>query len=337
LAQRGLQELSRAGISLFSPSALPMLREIFGLNPVHSNRLYSHGEQRGGKADDTSTEWLDLVEMYSRSNVTKNTDKLMAISGMARKIFTRSKRTWCAGIWEDHLCASLLWFPTRDDLDSPTKSHAPSWSWVSWDGPIQFPLALKESGGSRFQSRCDFISLQSSTSPLEVRWLNGPGRLTLRGRLVPIKDLVIKHVDQLGPGPPRRGRISDGSDLPFLVLKNYVLVHVIEENIQNPKLRPVGWVALDCVDNLSGGLPTSTADFWFLILGTYNEHGSQAMVSSDTTILGIFLSSLDEERQLYKRVGAGQMSGRRRCHPIPLPQVIGGQHLRRQENGDYHD
>ncbi|KAF1971228.1 hypothetical protein BU23DRAFT_184762 [Bimuria novae-zelandiae CBS 107.79] len=89
-------EPTKARGSFLSPSALPESRSLFGFG------------QSGTTSKRTSLEWLPLLEMYSRCGLTKGTDKLIAISGMAGKIFTATGVSRCAGIWADHICAGLL-------------------------------------------------------------------------------------------------------------------------------------------------------------------------------------------------------------------------------------
>jgi hypothetical protein len=54
--------------------------------------------------------WYGLMEDYSRRSLTKEMDKLPAISRLAKhyqNIFSNEK--YLAGIWNTHLPAALLW------------------------------------------------------------------------------------------------------------------------------------------------------------------------------------------------------------------------------------
>ncbi|KAF2249194.1 hypothetical protein BU26DRAFT_519345 [Trematosphaeria pertusa] len=279
--------------------------------------------------------------MYSRCDLTKETDKLIALTGIASKIHTRTGQNWCAGIWKDFVCQGLLWLPTNDELSPPSVARAPSWSWASWDGAIQFPLAVRENG---FRPRCEFVSLETPDKD-QVAWLNGVGSLTLRGRLLAVSSLTYAHTAQLGPGPPRKGDItSGGPDLPLISLRSYVLVHSLY--IAQPyELRQaaIGWIAHDraghtAFDYLPPGsfmMPMATPGFWgeqsiphkpaiwFLILGTHESvperDKHQRYLSSfapaapppEVAFLGIFLESpIGEKSGVYRRIGFGQLSRR---------------------------
>jgi hypothetical protein len=80
--------------------------------------------------------WRNIVTHYSRRSLTRETDKLPALSGLAA-IFQRSQNlTYMAGLWRED-ANSLLWqidgfMRTADEnLKPKILSRAPSWSWAS--------------------------------------------------------------------------------------------------------------------------------------------------------------------------------------------------------------
>jgi hypothetical protein len=80
--------------------------------------------------------WRNIVTHYSRRSLTRETDKLPALSGLAA-IFQRSQNlTYMAGLWHED-ANSLLWqidgfMRTADEnLKPKILSRAPSWSWAS--------------------------------------------------------------------------------------------------------------------------------------------------------------------------------------------------------------
>ncbi|KAE8449325.1 hypothetical protein EG329_008226 [Mollisiaceae sp. DMI_Dod_QoI] len=91
--------------------------------------------------------WERLVPVYSRARLSFESDKLVAISGIARvvqeSLRDQSLATdYLAGLWKDSLLQELLWYvpvgnePTR----IPVKSRAPTWSWASLDAEINFVI-----------------------------------------------------------------------------------------------------------------------------------------------------------------------------------------------------
>ncbi|KAF2477173.1 uncharacterized protein BDR25DRAFT_331015 [Lindgomyces ingoldianus] len=223
--------------TFFSPLASPELRATFGLGGIGDASLITE------QSHVTPLEWLDLVEMYSHCGLTKEKDKLIAILGMARKIHSRTGSSWCAGIWSDRICEGLLWLPKNADLLAPSASRALSWSWASWDGGIQYPTNVK---WSKLHPRCTFISLHNphdTRRKEEVAWLNGPGYLRVRGRLISLHGLYLGEAVQLGPGPPRKGPITEEShDLPRAPLQHFVHARRICAGSMS---QTAGWIAFD--------------------------------------------------------------------------------------------
>ncbi|KAK4466809.1 heterokaryon incompatibility protein-domain-containing protein [Cladorrhinum samala] len=100
--------------------------------------------------------WYELVSVYSRGGLTKTTDKLIALSGVAREIMPHLgavEEDYLAGLWCQDLIYGLLWKPqittgeearrTRPDNHQPYQ--APSWSWASVNWPVHFNYQLHNS------------------------------------------------------------------------------------------------------------------------------------------------------------------------------------------------
>ncbi|UQC76722.1 HET domain-containing protein [Colletotrichum lupini] len=82
-----------------------------------------------------STEWTELVTEYSLRKLTRGTDKLPAISGIARMIAGQINDQYVAGLWHKAIIEGLSWECTEPD-QAATHYQAPSWSWASLNGPI---------------------------------------------------------------------------------------------------------------------------------------------------------------------------------------------------------
>jgi hypothetical protein len=94
-----------------------------------------------GTALRPSKSWLDFVEGYSSCKMTKTSDKLPAISGIASSWSERSninqEYAYYCGIFDDDVHRSLLWSRKCDPLII-RPDRAPTWSWASVDGEINF-------------------------------------------------------------------------------------------------------------------------------------------------------------------------------------------------------
>ncbi|KAK8132087.1 hypothetical protein PG999_000260 [Apiospora kogelbergensis] len=98
--------------------------------------------------DDASLHvWCDLVQAYTRTKLTVENDKLVALFGVSqlvRRLYQKAdaQKTndgYCAGIFERHLLLMLEWHTdtTRTrPATRPSKYRAPTWSWASIDGLV---------------------------------------------------------------------------------------------------------------------------------------------------------------------------------------------------------
>ncbi|EEU34183.1 uncharacterized protein NECHADRAFT_85399 [Fusarium vanettenii 77-13-4] len=100
--------------------------------------------------------WERLVAQYSRTKLTFGDDKLVALSGVAKLFQQTFKDRYLAGVWWSPSARLLCW--SRDDrretgVVTRPDYRAPSWSWASIDGLIDFtaripaidcPLLLEE-------------------------------------------------------------------------------------------------------------------------------------------------------------------------------------------------
>ncbi|KAI4281986.1 MAG: hypothetical protein L6R38_003278 [Xanthoria sp. 2 TBL-2021] len=82
--------------------------------------------------------WQLIVEKYSDSCLTKERDKLVAVSAIAREMKPLMQCRYLAGHWEKDLVLQLCW-DTVSSAVRPTTFRAPSWSWASVEGQCLFP------------------------------------------------------------------------------------------------------------------------------------------------------------------------------------------------------
>ena len=94
----------------------------------------------------TYRDWQDVVRSYSRASITYKTDKLIAISAIAKEFAALMGNEYVAGLWQNDLLRQLCWFPDGPELDQPLSTvdrlpyQAPSWSWTSLNRLIQNKL-----------------------------------------------------------------------------------------------------------------------------------------------------------------------------------------------------
>ncbi|KAI1053561.1 hypothetical protein LB506_012519 [Fusarium annulatum] len=80
-------------------------------------------------------EWKELVDLYTRRNLTRQTDRILAISGLAQ-IFSPMRGEYTAGLWVKDLPGTLLWENCSTVLYPRPSDQGPSWSWTAINGPV---------------------------------------------------------------------------------------------------------------------------------------------------------------------------------------------------------
>lgn len=95
--------------------------------------------------EDVYSFWWKIIVAYSQCNLTREEDKLVAISGLAKEVYTafEGHNEYLAGLWRRNILYQLLWtcgsFSTLGVR--PEHYRAPTWSWASLDGNIHKPTS----------------------------------------------------------------------------------------------------------------------------------------------------------------------------------------------------
>ena len=77
--------------------------------------------------------WYRMLEAYSSRELSFDSDRLPALSGLAGLFQGAHGSTYAAGLWREDLQIGLAWYVTSNDR-RPAKKHrgqVPSWSWAS--------------------------------------------------------------------------------------------------------------------------------------------------------------------------------------------------------------
>lgn len=108
--------------------------------------------------------WEEYVREYTKGKLTNPTkDKLVAISGLARKI--GPPEDYLAGLWKPILAHQLFWRAEKN-CTRQKEWRAPSWSWASIDGPVLLDIPAEQQ-----IERVDkvlFDVLQAHVSPIST-------------------------------------------------------------------------------------------------------------------------------------------------------------------------
>ena len=83
--------------------------------------------------------WMNMVNLYTKRHLTKSSDKLVAISGLAKLIAARlvNQDVYIVGLWKHNLLLHMLWrISSHAQVSRPKPYRAPSWSWASVEGTM---------------------------------------------------------------------------------------------------------------------------------------------------------------------------------------------------------
>ncbi|KAH8802622.1 heterokaryon incompatibility protein-domain-containing protein [Xylogone sp. PMI_703] len=108
-------------------------KKAFNITP-HS---VSHESDRHASDVILYRNWRDMVMVYSKLKLTKEEDKLPALSACANLMGKSLGDKYLAGLWRKFLMEGLLWFvdPQKQLEPRPKIWRAPSWSWASVNAP----------------------------------------------------------------------------------------------------------------------------------------------------------------------------------------------------------
>jgi hypothetical protein len=96
------------------------------------------------EAQSLCSRWKSIVEDYSTRDLTRASDKLPALAGLAGFIHDMTGDKYLAGLWQSQLQEQLLWkhlgkrVGRQIDYPIPASFRAPSWAWTSVDGKVEF-------------------------------------------------------------------------------------------------------------------------------------------------------------------------------------------------------
>ncbi|QDS73312.1 hypothetical protein FKW77_006029 [Venturia effusa] len=134
--------------------------------------------------DEIPPSWYYLLEEYSTLDMTYAKDKLVAISGLVSRLRARVKSDYHFGLWSGEIYKGLCWMPANRKLKPATHWRAPSWSWASYDGNIQY---YQDAVGTNANEELEIMSCSKSLRiRTRTRELSQIGSVVAREDLVPI-------------------------------------------------------------------------------------------------------------------------------------------------------
>ncbi|KAG8163346.1 hypothetical protein KVR01_006643 [Diaporthe batatas] len=136
-------------------------------------RLKLHDPGKSWNHNNLVDWWHDRVSHYTACSFTKESDKLVAIAGIAKKLQPLVKDQYVAGLWAKSLPRALAWRRLREFdrttriVDQKSVYCAPTFSWAAADGYVEVPSSAV---ARRFNSlvSTEFISYRERNSSTEA-------------------------------------------------------------------------------------------------------------------------------------------------------------------------
>ncbi|KAF2248862.1 HET-domain-containing protein [Trematosphaeria pertusa] len=100
-------------------------------------RTYPASDQAKAKKQARLIQWYNVVTEYSRRDLTYQSDKLPALSGIAKAFQKNTGYTYLAGLWKEDLIAGIAWYMPQPS-NEVTSLTLPSWTWARLKGNVRF-------------------------------------------------------------------------------------------------------------------------------------------------------------------------------------------------------
>jgi Heterokaryon incompatibility protein (HET) len=130
-----IQEIVQTGESRLSAW---MLLTVARFLEVVSDKF---GVRGGNRRENPFYRWMTVVCEYTSRKLTRETDMLPGIAGLASEFARETRDTYYAGLWRKKLLVQLMWSLepvsasyAHPPITGPAMYRAPSWSWASING-----------------------------------------------------------------------------------------------------------------------------------------------------------------------------------------------------------
>lgn len=113
--------------------------------------IQSHTQHRGGEQDARALIdwWYELLDDYTRCELTKESDRLVAIAGVARKLRPIVGDQYVAGLWAGSLPWALLWKSRPYARRQPAAAnYSPTFSWAACPARVDMPPSRSPQSGT---------------------------------------------------------------------------------------------------------------------------------------------------------------------------------------------
>lgn len=166
------------------------------------------------------TAFYRCIGEYTERKLTRSSDKLPALSGLASAFQAPELGAYIAGLWEGDLVYGLNWYSWKPRLENEAKNGedyiAPSWSWASMPGHCRVydtrdSLSQRPNWEGEFEHFNNTLKPQLLSYHIELATSDPYGRIsaasiTLRGY---IRSIVLWSYSLQTPGELPHGAVLD--------------------------------------------------------------------------------------------------------------------------------
>ncbi|KAH8588248.1 hypothetical protein B0O99DRAFT_555387 [Bisporella sp. PMI_857] len=297
-----------------------------GLSVEDLQKLKSFVARHNGKGQELTKEgkrlayelWRKAVEEFTKRGLTQETDRLIAIKGLASLVGGWVHDNAVSGVWKNELARHLLWWVHTIEhpdlrLKRPVVLRAPSWSWASVIGTIDYrsigphrspddDMSDLGSHGGPFQSLVTLLDVREDAITVKGYMVKAYTRDKENGRCLYYSGWrLAKYLGWrvfLSPGPPpeRNDPNLDAEELTDSKGDEFDgLPRVYVNWLSQRRLSPQGRTT-DCWEPW---FPDTNDDFpsemFCLLVGI--EHNNQLCLGLVPTEQG------DSEHPTYRRIG----------------------------------
>lgn len=252
-----------------------------GSSPAISNDT-SSDEIDPTEPEPMERQWNSVLSNYNKRQLTNASDKLPALSGLARTYQDITGDTYLAGHWRSTLLHSLIWQATGHPT-VPNTYRAPSWSWAAIDGSFGM-----FSPGMGFD-KGDWVSLAT----IHDAWTN------LKNEENPFGEVTDGQLDISAPLErlfPFSSEDEEGVEWP----KNYKGAKVRTQNA-GVESREYIYVIFDSADHAERA---KGRELWVTgLLKHVHSEENKRVWESNVSYHGIVVVRVEGKQNVYERLG----------------------------------
>lgn len=249
--------------------------------------------------------WCVLVGTYTRCDLTKNSDKLVAFAGVARRL-APAEGQYVAGLWAQSMPGALLWQarhnkPVRKQSRSwpPVEYYAPTFSWAAADGEVDvedFPGKPRTTSATFIKHRDKPLS-SAATETILTDHIFGP--ITSPVVEVRVRGILrsCRRVPQMVSAEWRRQQTPGNPSHSCACPSSSVEDDAIDICLENGTAFGVSY------DRRSDELADTDSSMYYYTVMAYSQNQKGSDPDGYQWASGLLLKSVDESMARFERIG----------------------------------